>query len=86
MEYKMNSAASTQTPQHDASLAGAREWFRRKGLSRPRNPRLLGGVASAYARRYEASLLVTRLAALAGVLLLSPLLYVALWILMPSDD
>jgi PspC domain len=43
-------------------------------------------VASAYARRYEASLLVTRLAALAGVLLLSPLLYVALWILMPSDD
>jgi phage shock protein C len=81
----MNATATAQTPQHDSSLAGAREWFRRKGLSRPRNPRLLGGVASAYARRYEASLLVTRLLVLAGVLLLSPLLYVGLWILMPSD-
>jgi hypothetical protein len=42
-------------------------------------------VSAAFARRYHVSLLVTRLAAIARVIVLTPLVYVALWILMPSE-
>jgi phage shock protein PspC (stress-responsive transcriptional regulator) len=69
----------------DASLDSARAWFADKGLTRPKERRLLGGVSAAFARRYNASLLVARLATLAGALILTPLIYVALWILMPSE-
>jgi phage shock protein PspC (stress-responsive transcriptional regulator) len=70
---------------HDNSLAGARAWFVRKGLTRPRQGRLLAGVAASFARRYDVNPLVARVLTLGGVLVLTPLVYVAAWILMPRD-
>jgi phage shock protein PspC (stress-responsive transcriptional regulator) len=78
-------ATANQQPHRDASLDGARAWFRANGLARPKERRLLGGVSAAFARRHGVSLLVARLAMLAGALFLTPLVYVALWILMPSE-
>jgi phage shock protein PspC (stress-responsive transcriptional regulator) len=80
---------STATPSHDPhenSLAGARAWFAAQGLSRPRHGRLLGGVTAAFARRYGMNVLVARVAAVIGVVILTPLLYIPLWILMPADE
>jgi phage shock protein C len=70
---------------HDSSLAGARAWFSQKGLSRPREGRVLAGVLAAVARRYDLNPLVARLLGIVGVLVLTPLAYVAAWILMPAD-
>ena len=70
---------------HDNSLAGARAWFERKGLSRPREGRVLGGVAAGFARRYDVNALVARLLTIAAILVLTPLVYIAAWILMPAD-
>jgi phage shock protein C len=70
---------------HDNSLAGARAWFVRKGLTRPRQGRVLAGVAAGFARRYDVNPLVARVLTLGGVLILTPLVYVAAWILMPKD-
>jgi phage shock protein C len=67
------------------SLAGARAWFEQNGLTRPRTGRLLGGVVAGFARRFEMNLLVARVAAVVGVIVLTPLLYLPLWVLMPSD-
>ena len=53
----MTSTADHQANAHDASLAGARTWFAEKGLSRPREGRILGGVVAAYTRRYDVDLL-----------------------------
>jgi phage shock protein PspC (stress-responsive transcriptional regulator) len=69
----------------DTSLAGARAWFEENGLTRPRNGRLLGGVTAGFARRFGINLLVARVAAVVGVIVLTPLLYIPLWVLMPSD-
>ena len=69
----------------DTSLSGARAWFARQGLTRPREGRLLAGVTAGFARRYRINLLVARIAAIAGILVLTPLLYVPLWVLMPKD-
>jgi phage shock protein C len=70
---------------HENSLAGARAWFAQKGLSRPREGRVLAGVCAGFARRYDINPLVARLLGIGGVLVLSPLVYVAAWILMPND-
>ncbi len=78
-------ATSPQIDLHDNSLAGARAWFARKGLSRPREGRVLAGVSAGFARRYDLNPLVTRLLSILGVLVLSPLVYVAAWVLMPND-
>ena len=67
------------------SLAGARAWFAENGLTRPRKGRLLGGVVAGFARRFEMNVLVARVAAVVGVIVLTPLLYLPLWVLMPSD-
>jgi phage shock protein C len=77
--------AHTQAPHYDSSLAGARSWFADQGLTRPRNGRLLGGVTAGFARRYGVNLLVARVAAVAGVIVLTPLLYIPLWVMMPAD-
>ncbi len=69
----------------DTSLTGARAWFARQGLTRPREGRLLAGVTAGFARRYGVNLLVARIAAIAGILVLTPLLYIPLWVLMPKD-
>jgi phage shock protein PspC (stress-responsive transcriptional regulator) len=81
----MTAATHPHVNVNDASLAGARAWFAQKGLSRPREGRVLAGVAAAFARRYEVNPLVARLATIAGVLILSPIAYIAAWILTPQD-
>jgi phage shock protein C len=78
-------ATQPQIDVHDNSLAGARAWFAQKGLSRPREGRLLAGVSAAFARRFDINPLVARLLGILGVVVLSPLLYVAAWVLMPNE-
>jgi phage shock protein C len=80
--------STTATADHtnDASLSGARAWFADNGLSRPRDGRLLGGVSAAFSRRYGINRLVARLGALTIALVFTPLAYVALWVLMPSEQ
>jgi phage shock protein C len=69
----------------DNSLAGARAWFAHNGLTRPREGRMLAGVTAGFARRYGVNLLVARVATVVGVVVLTPLLYLPLWVLMPKD-
>jgi phage shock protein PspC (stress-responsive transcriptional regulator) len=78
--------AHTEHPHTDTSLAGARAWFAERGLTRPREGRLLGGVTAGFARRYGMNLLVARVAAVVGILLATPLLYIPLWVLMPGEE
>ena len=70
---------------HENSLAGARAWFAQKGLSRPRDGRVLAEVSAGFAHRYEINPLVARLLTITVILALSPLVYIAAWILMPED-
>lgn len=82
--YGMN-ATTTYEDRYDNSLAGARAWFAHQGLTRPRHGRLLAGVTAGFARRYGINVLVARVAAVIGVVVLTPLLYLPLWVLMPKD-
>ena len=68
------------------SLEGARAWFAEKGLARRREERVLAGVAGAFARRFDVNPFAMRVFAVAGVLLTTPLTYIALWVLMPKAD
>jgi phage shock protein PspC (stress-responsive transcriptional regulator) len=70
---------------HDNTLAGARAWFEQEGLTRPREGRMLGGVTAGFARRFDVNVLVARAATVVGVVVLTPLLYLPLWVLMPKD-
>jgi phage shock protein C len=81
----MTNATTPQPNVNDASLAGARAWFHQRGLSRPREGRLLAGVSAAFARRYDVNPLVARIVTVATVVTLTPLVYVAAWILMPAE-
>jgi phage shock protein C len=81
----MAAANHPQVDIHDNSLSGARAWFAQKGLSRPREGRILAGVSASFARRYDVNPLVARLLSIAVILVLTPLVYVAAWILMPKD-
>jgi phage shock protein C len=81
----MTATTHPQVDVHDNSLAGARAWFAHKGLSRPREGRVLAGVCAAYARRYDMNPLVARLLGIVGVIVLTPLVYILAWILMPND-
>jgi phage shock protein C len=76
----------TQADLDDNSLAGAREWFERKGLTRPREGRMFGGVSASFARRYDVNPLVARLLTITTILVLTPLVYIAAWLLMPADS
>jgi phage shock protein C len=78
-------AGHPQDNAHDTSLAGARAWFAQNGLTRPREGRLIGGVTAGFARRFGVNLLVARVATVVGVIVLTPLLYLPLWVLMPKD-
>jgi phage shock protein C len=65
------------------------DWFRREGLTRPRDSRLLAGVVAGLGRRigidpWPARLLVVLLAIVLHLGLILP--YVILWILMPVDE
>jgi phage shock protein PspC (stress-responsive transcriptional regulator) len=77
---------ATNPPIQSNSLAGARAWFAEKGLSRRREDSVLAGVAGAFARRYEVNPFAMRVFAVAGMLLTTPLTYIALWVLMPRAD
>ena len=81
----MTATTYPQVDLNDNSLAGARAWFAQRGLSRPREGRVLAGVSAAFARRYDINPLVARLGTIATVLVLSPIVYIAAWILMPQD-
>jgi phage shock protein PspC (stress-responsive transcriptional regulator) len=81
----MTAATHPHIDAHDNSLAGARAWFGQHGLTRPREGRVLAGVAAGFARRYDINPLVARVLATASILLLSPLVYIGAWILMPGD-
>jgi phage shock protein C len=70
---------------HDASLSGARAWFADNGLSRPREGRVIAGVSAAFSRRYGVNRLVARIVAVTIAVVFTPLAYVALWILRPSE-
>lgn len=82
----MNATTADPVSTSDASLAGARRWFAEKGLRRKRDSRVLGGVCAGLARRYDVNPLVMRVLAVMTALIVSPLPYVALWVLMPRDD
>jgi phage shock protein C len=81
----MSAATHPQVDLNDNSLSGARAWFARKGLSRPRDGRVLAGVHAAFARRYDVNPLVARLVGIATMLVLTPLVYIVAWVLMPKD-
>ena len=78
---------TTTTAPHPSqdSLAGARAWFAENGLARPKDGRLIAGVSAAFARRYGINRLVARITALTIALVFTPLAYIGLWILMPSE-
>jgi phage shock protein C len=78
-------AADTHPSPSENSIAGARAWFAENGLTRPREGKILGGVTAGFARRYRMNPLVARVAAVLGVVVLTPLLYLPLWVLMPKD-
>jgi phage shock protein PspC (stress-responsive transcriptional regulator) len=48
-------------------------------------PLRLRGWAAAFAHRYDINPLVARLGAIASVAVLSPIVYIATWILMPEE-
>jgi phage shock protein C len=81
----MSTYPATPAPTSDASLKGARAWFADNCLSRPREGRLIAGVSAAFARRYGVNRLVSRIAAVTLALVFTPLVYVALWVLMPTE-
>jgi phage shock protein PspC (stress-responsive transcriptional regulator) len=84
-EGEITMEATDQTL-HSNSLDGARAWFADKDLARRREDRMLAGVAGAFARRYGVNPFAMRVFAVAGVLLTTPLTYIALWVLMPRAD
>ncbi|MHC3394020.1 PspC domain-containing protein [Streptomyces lavendulocolor] len=57
-------------------------------LVRPRDGKMIGGVCAALARRFGTSATTMRVIFAASCLLPGPqfLLYVALWMLLPSED
>jgi phage shock protein PspC (stress-responsive transcriptional regulator) len=82
----MEQATQMHSPAESTGLKGARAWFAEKGLARRREQRVLTGVTGAFARRYGINPFVARAVAVAGALGLTPLPYLALWILMPLED
>jgi phage shock protein C len=69
----------------DSSIGGARTWFAEEGLSRSQDDRIIAGVSGAFARRFEVNPLVARLITVAAAIGFTPLIYVVLWVLMPSE-
>jgi phage shock protein PspC (stress-responsive transcriptional regulator) len=82
----MNTTTQTTGPTiNDNSLGGARAWFAEQGLTRPRDGRVIGGVSAAFGRRYGVNPFVARAITIAAAIGFTPLAYVALWVLMPSE-
>ena len=82
----MTATASTDNQTvNDNSLDGARAWFAEQGLSRPTDGRVIGGVSAAFGRRFGVNPFVARFVTIAMAIGFTPLAYVALWVLMPSE-
>jgi phage shock protein PspC (stress-responsive transcriptional regulator) len=66
---------------------GVREEFRKAGLVRPRQGRILAGVCAGLGRRVGLDPWLVRVLAIASLFLPGPqfVAYIVLWILMPSD-
>ena len=81
------STSHIDTDPSESSVQGARAWFARRGLTRPRRGRWLAGVCAAFARRYDWNPLVVRLLVIASIVVpgSQALAYIALWVLMPRD-
>lgn len=70
-------------------MEGVHAWFRREGLVRPREDRVLGGVCSGLGRRLGIAPWPARLLFVLILFVLPGsqiLVYPLLWILMPSAD
>ena len=76
---------TTTANTNDNSLDGARAWFAAEGLSRRRDDRVIAGVSGAFARRFAINPFLARVITVAGAIAFTPLAYVALWVLMPSE-
>jgi phage shock protein C len=85
-ESVMEATAQSHNAAEATGLKGARAWFSEKGLARRREQRVLTGVTGAFARRYGINPFVARVVAFATAVGLTPLPYIALWILMPFED
>jgi phage shock protein C len=81
----MTATTHPQVDVNDRSLAGARAWFAHKGLSRPREGRVLAGVVAAFARRYDLNPLVAYVLGAVAIVTLTPIAYGVAWLLMPND-
>jgi phage shock protein PspC (stress-responsive transcriptional regulator) len=82
----MTATANTDNSRvNDNSIDGARAWFAEEGLSRPSEGRVIGGVSAAFARRFGVNPFVARVITVAAAIGFTPLAYVALWVLMPSE-
>jgi phage shock protein PspC (stress-responsive transcriptional regulator) len=82
----MEATAQSNTAAEPTGLKGARAWFSDNGLARRRDQRVLTGVTGAFARRYGINPFVARVVTFAAAIGLTPLPYLALWILMPFED
>jgi phage shock protein C len=69
----------------DNSIDGARTWFAEEGLSRSQDDRIIAGVSGAFARRFDVNPFVARVTTVAAAIVFTPLIYAALWVLMPSE-
>ena len=80
-----NAHTSNPTTTTDNTLDGARAWFAEHGLSRTRDDRVIAGVSGAFARRFRVNPFLARVITVAAAIGFTPLAYVALWVLMPSE-
>jgi phage shock protein C len=66
---------------------GVRDNFRKAGLVRPREGRILAGVCAGLGRRIGLDPWLVRILAIASLFLPGPqfIAYIVLWILMPSE-
>ena len=82
----MTANAQTSNPTTtDNTLDGARAWFAEQGLSRTRDDRVIAGVSGAFARRFGVNPFLARVMTVAAAIGFTPLAYVALWVMMPSE-
>jgi phage shock protein C len=81
----MTANAQTTNTTTDNTLDGARAWFAEQGLSRTRDDRVIAGVSGAFARRFGINPFLARVITVAAAIGFTPLAYVALWVMMPSE-
>jgi phage shock protein C len=72
---------------YSGGVGEAREWFRRRRLTRPRRGGWIAGVCAGFARRFSVPVLLVRVLVILSLFLPGPqvVAYAALWILMPRD-